>query len=131
MPTRSLSFEIRGASRSPELRSLMRRRLTRVLDGLRGSPIAVRASFTDLNGPKGGQADRCVLSVGRPRRPAVRAEHTAASQRTAFDGALAALERAIRRGRERERDLRRFPKKYFVASRVVSGRMPRRAAATR
>jgi hypothetical protein len=48
-------------------------------------------------------------------------EHTAQTGRLAFDGAFAVLERQLERYRERDRDERRHPKKYFVAKRLLTG----------
>src|SRR4029450_13162982 len=78
-------------------------------------PAVARATFTDENGPKGGPAIRCALEVKQPRRPVVHVEAVAMTQRLAFDGALAKLERAVARRRETARDAKLRPKKYFAA----------------
>jgi hypothetical protein len=56
------------------------------------------------NGPKGGLALRCALTVRRPHRPHVRVEDTAETARTAFDGAFAKLERNLARNQDRDRE---------------------------
>jgi len=99
-------------------------RLTSALASLGARPISARAAFADDNGPKGGAA-RCGLTVRLPRRPPLHVEHTAETPRRAFEGALAALERGVERYRERARDSRRRPKKYYAARLVgVEGDAP-------
>jgi hypothetical protein len=77
-------------------------------------------TFFDENGPKGGPAIRCALTVRVPYRPHVRAEDTAATSRVAFDGGLAKLGRELERYRDRDRESKRRPKKYFAAKRLLS-----------
>ena len=72
--------------------------------------------FTDENGPKGGEAIRCGLTVKVPRRPPVHVEDVDTSARLALDGALAKLERNLTRFKEELRKKRRYPKKYFAAA---------------
>jgi ribosome-associated translation inhibitor RaiA len=48
-------------------------------------------------------------------------EHTATTSRLAFDGAFAALEPRLERYRERQRESRRHPKKYYAAKRLLTG----------
>ena len=90
---------------------LVQRHLDRV--GLR--PASGRAVFTDENGPKGGRAMRCALTVALPYRPSIHVERTGTDQRRAFDAAIASLERELARYRERDRVAKRRPKKYFAA----------------
>jgi ribosome-associated translation inhibitor RaiA len=85
---------------------------------LRVAPITAWANFTDDDGPKGGAARRCALTIDVPYQPELRAEHSETSPRAAFDGAFAALEPQLARYRERARDDRRHPKKYYAARRV-------------
>jgi ribosome-associated translation inhibitor RaiA len=121
----ALTVELNGTSRSRTLHAYVTRKLRLALAVLRVGPIAARAAFDDQNGPKGGVADRCALTVRLPYRPAIGAEHTAALPRAAFDGAFDALERMLARYRERERDRRRLPKKYFAARRALAGDLAR------
>lgn len=114
-----MTIEIRGIRRDPALQARVERHIRAALERLRLAPVTVRATFFDDNGPKGGLAIRCALTVRLPYRPALRVERTAATQRPAFDGAFAALERRLERYRERDRDSRRHPKKYFVAKRLL------------
>lgn len=113
--------EISGIQKDPVLRALVKRKVGAALSLLRVKPLSAQASFFDDNGPKGGNAMRCAMTVRLPYRPSVRVEHTAGTQRLAFDGGMATLERLLERYRERDRDSRRHPKKYFAAKRLLEG----------
>ncbi len=102
-------------------RKLMQDQLVRV--GL--WPVSGRVTFFDDNGPKGGRAMRCALTVRLPYRPNLRVERTAETARLAFDAAFGVLERRLERYRERDRDSKRHPKKYFAASRAQAVEAPR------
>lgn len=114
-----MTVEIRGLSRDPALRARVARRLDAALKRLRLRPAEGRVTFSDQNGPKGGVAIRCALTVRLPYRPALRVEWTAETPRLAFDGVFPALERRLAHYRVRTRDLSRRPKKYYVAKRVL------------
>jgi ribosome-associated translation inhibitor RaiA len=113
-----MTIEIRGTG-SEALRARVQERLGRALAPLRVRPVAAVAAFVDDNGPRGGPAIRCALTVRLPFRPTVRVEHVADTARLAFDGALPVLERALERYRELDRERRRRPKKYYVAKRLA------------
>jgi ribosome-associated translation inhibitor RaiA len=83
-------------------------------------PITAQVTFVDDNGPKGGRAARCAVTVRLPYRAHVRVEKVAETPRRAFDAALAVLRRDLERYRERERDQQRHPKKYFAAKRLLA-----------
>jgi ribosome-associated translation inhibitor RaiA len=89
-----------------------------VLKPVQVKPLGAEVRFFDDNGPKGGRAIRCAVTVRLPYRPAVRVEEMAETARLAFDGAFATLERQLERYRERNRDSRRRPKKYYAARRL-------------
>lgn len=110
---------VNGITRHRALSGRVTQLLVATLDALRTKPVSVRAAFADDNGPKGGVAARCGLTVRLPHRPPLHVEHTAETPRRAFDGALIALERGIERDRQRARDSRRRPKKYYAAKRVL------------
>lgn len=112
-------IEIMGLSGDPTFRSRIVKRLNAALAPLRVKPVAARVTFFDEDGPKGGVAIRCALTVRLPYRPTVRAEHTSETGRLAFDGAFATLERQIARYREIGRESQRRPKKYYVAKRLL------------
>jgi ribosome-associated translation inhibitor RaiA len=116
-----MPIEISGIERNVALRERVRRQIRAALEPLRVAPVRAQVAFFDDNGPKGGLALRCAVTVRVPYRPAIRVENTAATARVAFDGALGVLERQLERYRERDRDVRRRPKKYFVAKRLLGG----------
>lgn len=113
-------IEFRMISASAATRARVTADLESALALLGVAPTTARATFTDENGPKGGPAIRCALEVKHPRRSAVHVETIATTQRLAFDGALAKLERAVTRRRKIARDAKRRPKKYFAARRVLA-----------
>ena len=127
--------DLQGLRGQPWLRAVVRRRVGAALAPVTARPYSAQVTFFDDNGPKGGVACRCAITVRLPRRPAVRVEHSATNPTLAFDGAITLLERRLRRSRERVRASRRHPKKYFVAKRLLtveiappSGRRRRRAS---
>src|SRR5262245_49459678 len=90
-----MTFEIAGLNSRSALRTLIRQKITAIFDGQRPQPVAARIGFVDENGPKGGAAMRCGITVQLPRRPRVHVEHRAPNERLAFDGALAALDHRL------------------------------------
>jgi ribosome-associated translation inhibitor RaiA len=125
MTTNVEAIKITGLERDP-LRGRAMRLMADALAKLAVAPVKGQASFFDENGPKGGRAMRCALTVRLPFRPSVRVERTAETPRLAFDAAFAVLERQLERYRERDRDNKRHPKKYFAARRVLTEEAPRR-----
>jgi putative sigma-54 modulation protein len=113
--------EITGLRGAPLLRQRITERVSAALEPIRLKPVSARVAFFDDNGPRGGRAMRCAFTVRLPYRPTLRVEHTAETARLAFDAGFAALERCLERYRERDRDSRRHPKKYFVAKRLTEG----------
>jgi ribosome-associated translation inhibitor RaiA len=112
--------EISGIDKDRALRARLTKLMAGVLAPLTVRPIRSKAVFVDDNGPKGGRALRCALTVHVPHRPNIRVERTAETPRLAFDAAFAILERQLERYRERDRENKRHPKKYFAAARAVS-----------
>lgn len=113
------AIRITGLERNP-LRDRAARLMTEALAKLTVGPVKGRASFFDDNGPKGGRAMRCALTVRLPFRPSVRVERSAVTPRLAFEAAFTVLERQLERYRERDRDSKRHPKKYFAARRALA-----------
>jgi hypothetical protein len=113
-----------GGIRDSALRARISNRIGAVLGPIRGKPLAAQVTFFDDNGPKGGRAMRCALTVRLPYRPSVRVEHTAVTARLAFDASLKSLQRLLERYREMDRDRRRRPKKYYAAKRELEGDAP-------
>lgn len=116
----TMAIEIRGVPVGRGLRARILTQLTAALAQLGREPAAARATFFDENGPKGGLALRCALTVRVPHRPIVRVEEAAVDPRTAFDGAFAKLERDLEQHGDREREAKRHPKKYYVARRMIA-----------
>jgi ribosome-associated translation inhibitor RaiA len=112
--------QIRGIDDDPALRARLAKLMAGLLAKLTVRPLRSEAVFVDDNGPKGGPALRCVLTVRVPRRPNIRVERSAETPRLAFDAAFAILERQLERYRERDRENKRHPKKCFAAARAVS-----------
>jgi ribosome-associated translation inhibitor RaiA len=121
-----MPIEISGLA----IRGPLRTRITTLVeDLLKGvpSPAVAQVTFFDENGPKGGLGIRCAFTVSLPRRPRIRVEHVAETPRLAFDGGITALERRLKAITERRRDLRRRPKKYFTAKRLLAPESPSKA----
>ena len=113
--------EINGLERGRALHTHISQRMRRMLKPIKRAPISARVAFFDDKGPKGGGAIRCALTVRLPSRRVLRGEHTAESSRLAFDGGFTILERQLERYRERDRESRRHPKKYFAARQALAG----------
>ena len=118
-------IDILGAARQPALQDMVRRRLGTVLRRVPARPYTARVTFFDDNGPKGGLACRCAITVQLPDHPAVRIERVAETRRDAFDAAITRVDRRLERIRDRARDNRRHPKKYFVAQIASEAAPPR------
>ena len=115
-----MAVEIRGVSADRALHARITARLTASLAHLATKPSTAQATFFDENGPKGGRAMRCAITVRLPYRPHIRVEDTAETLRIAFDGAFAKLERELKRYQERDRESKRHPKKYYTAKRLMT-----------
>ena len=114
-----MTIDIRGIPTDRALRSRITKQLTAALARLQVEPTGAQVTFFDENGPRGGVAMRCALTVRLPYRPHVRAEHVAETPRQAFDGSFATLGRELERYRERDRESKRYPKKYYTARRLM------------
>jgi ribosome-associated translation inhibitor RaiA len=114
-------IEIQGVERDTALRARAAKVVGAALDLIKLAPIRAKVTFFDDNGPKGGRGMRCAVDVRLPYRPPIRVEQVAETTRLAFDGAFSALERQLERYRQRDRDIKRRPKKYFVAKSLLTG----------
>jgi ribosome-associated translation inhibitor RaiA len=114
-----MTIDIQGIPTNPGLRARVTKQISAALAELSVKPVGAQATFFDENGPKGGIAVRCALTVRLPYRPSVRVEHVAETARLAFDESFETLRRQLVRYRERARVLRRRPKKYYAAKRVT------------
>jgi putative sigma-54 modulation protein len=115
-----MSLVIEGLALDDPLRAHIEDKLAAAMRGGTRPPTGVRVGFTDQNGPKGGLDIRCAITVELPRRAPVHAEGVAETHRLAVDGALDTLGRELKRDRERRRDARRRPKKYFAARQALA-----------
>ena len=125
MTTSERQVQIIGIEGEARLRARTAKLMEEALARLGLRPVSGRATFFDDNGPKGGLAMRCALTVRLPYRPSIRVERTAETARLALDAAFPVLERRLERYRERDRDSKRHPKKYFAASRTQAAAAPR------
>jgi len=73
-------------------------------------PRAVRVAFFDDDGPRGGVAIRCALTMTPPNGSSIRVEHTARTYSAAFKGALRILTRQLKRRVQRRRRRMRYPR---------------------
>jgi ribosome-associated translation inhibitor RaiA len=114
-----MAIDIRGIPIDRDLRTHVATRITGAVADLPTRPIATLVTFFDENGPKGGRAMRCAVTMRLPRRPHVRIENIAETPRLAFDGAFAKLERDLKQARNRDLESKRRPKKYYAASQLM------------
>lgn len=114
-------FGIRGLRGQRRLRVEVAKQLGAWLERRRVAPVSVRVAFFDDDGPRGGVAIRCALTLSSQRGPLVRVEHTARTYSAAFRGAFAILKRRLKRRVERGRRRARRP-----APRTPGGRRTRR-----
>jgi ribosome-associated translation inhibitor RaiA len=117
--------EVLGTKGDPALHRRVLAQMQRHLGRIGLTPASGRAAFTDENGPKGGRAMRCALTVTLPYRPGIHVEQVDTDPRRAFDGAMEVLERELARYRERDRDGKRHPQKYFAANQAEAVERPR------
>jgi ribosome-associated translation inhibitor RaiA len=115
-----MAIEIRGVPTDRALRTHVAARLASSVARLATKPTTAQVTFFDENGPKGGLAMRCAITLRLPYRPHVRVEDTAETLRIAFDGAFAKLERELERYQNRDREAKRHPKKYYTAKRLMA-----------
>lgn len=91
---------------SADDREYIRRKLGRRLGKFAGSIERVSVRTQDVNGPRGGVDQKCRIKVVLSGLPSIVFEERDASLNAAVDGALAGVERAVRRTVGRRRTLR-------------------------
>lgn len=98
-----------GVALSDDDRALIRRRLGLKLGKFATSIERVTVRLSDTNGPRGGVDQVCNVKVVLTGLPSVVIERRAVAQYAAIDGALRAMEQAVRRSvrRRRMKPLRR------------------------
>jgi len=111
-----MTLVMEGIALDDPLRPFIDTKMTALSRRGRLRPISGRVAFTDEDGPKGGVALRCALTIELPRRPTTHANGLGQTPRLAFDAAYEVLEQELSRERGRRRDVARRPKKYFAAS---------------
>ena len=116
-----MAIDIEGVEKDRALRARAVKVVGDALETIGLTPVKAKITFFDDNGPKGGLGMRCALNVRLPYRPTIRVERVAETSRLAFDGAFAGLERQLERYRGRDRDIKRRPKKYYVAKSLLTG----------
>ena len=114
-----MSVLIEGLGDDRALRTLIAGKVTNTLARLHVKATSVRVQFSDENGPKSGVDTRCSLTVHVAHRPEIHADTVAPDARLAFEQAFSALERQIERDKDRGRVVRRHPKKYYLAKRLL------------
>ena len=107
---------ITGLRGQERLRIEVAKRVRRAVERRGASPHTLRIAFFDDDGPRGGVAIRCALTVTPSRGPSVRVEHTARRYSAAFKGALTVLTRRLKRRAQRQRRRMRYPRSRPVAS---------------
>jgi CBS domain-containing protein/ribosome-associated translation inhibitor RaiA len=93
----------RGIELGPDDRTYIRRKLGMKLGKFASSVERVSVRVEDLNGPRGGVDHVCRIKVVLSGLPSVIYERRGASLEAAVDGALAGVERAVRRSVQRRR----------------------------
>jgi len=101
-------IRVLGTELDDEDRQYIRRKLGMKLGKFASAIERVSVRVEDVNGPRGGVDHVCRVKVVLSGRPSVVVEKRDASQDAAIDGALAAVERAVRRsvGKRRARTSR-------------------------
>ena len=100
-PATPVVIREKGVVLEDSLRDYIRQRVGFKLGKFAESIERVSVRLEDLNGPKGSPAERCALKVVITRHESVMVEVVDAEYRVAFDAALDAGERAVRRTLER------------------------------
>jgi hypothetical protein len=113
--------EVVGLSQPVARRMRAAARLSSALATTPQRAMNARLAFTDQNGPKGGPAVRCAVTVTLAGWGRVHVTDQATTPGLALAGALTRLERRLERRREIDRESGRRPKKYYAAARVREG----------
>jgi hypothetical protein len=113
--------EVHGLSPAVARRLRAAAGITAMLRALPERASSARLAFTDQNGPKGGPAVRCAVTVTLAGWGRLHVTEQATTPGRALAGALARLERQLERRREIDRESGRRPKKYYAAARAREG----------
>lgn len=115
-------IEVHGLAPAAARRLRAATAITALLRALPDRASSARLAFTDQNGPKGGPAVRCSVTVTLAGWGRLHVTDQATTPDRALAGALARLERRIERRLEIDREKARRPKKYYAAARAREGR---------
>jgi hypothetical protein len=102
--------KISGLRGRHELRPEIVKQITGLLARRGATPHVVRVAFFDDDGPRGGVAIRCALTLRPSKGPVLRVEHMARTHPAAFKGALTILTRQLKRRVQRRRRRLRYPR---------------------
>lgn len=111
--------EVQGLPRPEAARVRAAARLASALATLPERASSARVVFSDDNGPKGGAAIRCAVTVTLAGWGPLHVEDRATTPALALTGTLTKLERRLQRRRGIDRDSSRRPKKYYAAARAL------------
>jgi ribosome-associated translation inhibitor RaiA len=100
-PETPVAIRARDGGVDEELREYVHQRAGFKLGKYAPQVDRISVRFEDLNGPKGGPDSRCAVKVALSRHESVVVEVVEADYRQAFDHAMDATERAVRRTLER------------------------------
>ncbi len=102
-----MPIETKGLRGHPRFRMEVARRMNGILGPRQVRPLSARVTFSDEDGPRGGVAIRCGLTVRLPGRAPIRVAHQARTYRQAFAGAFEMLKSQVKRTTQRRWQSRR------------------------
>ena len=102
-PNTPVAIRARGIEVDDDLREYIHQRAGFKLGKFAAQIDRVSVRLEDINGPKGGADCRCAVKVAVTRHESVVVEVVDENHRVAFDHAMDATERAVRRALERDR----------------------------
>lgn len=114
-----MKIEIEGLHGDPNLQDRIITRIGKACSRLPSEPTSALVNFTDENGPKGGPGKRCAITAWIPGKKTAHVEDVATTTATAFDAVIDSFERWVKEHTERLMDVRRRPKKYYLAKRLL------------
>jgi len=86
--------------------------------------VTLEVELSDLYGPKGGNDKQCDVLMGLPKGTVLRIEEVSDDLYKAIDTAADRLLRALDRYKGKKLIGSRYPKKYYIAKRLLSEKPP-------